>query len=793
MIMSENDAGWSCSRGKGDQSVSDTSPPGAPPISNEELRSILLESKSRYETLADTVPVGVVELDITGKIVFCNSVGAKLVGYAAPEVLGKKITEFLVDSGDMLYKSSGDIICRKPLPRTYITKIRTKDGKILAVKANWDYRKDSRGKIVGFLTSLVNDKLDDDTAEDFRNFPLNADRTEDGIMWLTMSGEIVRANSSLCRITGYGRDELMHMTVSDLSSALADSLKNMNSVRNREIHPEMSFSIKTGFRNREGKLCAVEVFVDILDCDRKEYICAVVHETRKRKLTGNEYLLESETKYRDLVEHSLVGFYIIQDGFFRFVNDRFCRIHGYAREEIVDKKGPGFNVYPDDLKKVEEHLINRIAKRSSEVEYEFRAIRKDGYLMTVKTAGCSIVFNGRPAVMGTIVDITREKTLEMQLQQAQKMEAIGALAGGVAHDFNNILTALIGYSKLLQMKMDSGSPLKGYVENILASSEKAAGLTRNLLAFSRKQAVQLKPIKVHNIINGVKKLLERLITEDIDLKIIDRSTGTTIMADESQMNQVLLNLGTNARDAMPMGGRLVISMKEVTLSSRFLKNYGRIKPGRYAAVSVADNGQGMDEKTKQKIFDPFYTTKETGKGTGLGLSIVYGIVKEHGGFITVYSEHGRGTMFRIYLPVITGVIEDEHAKFQTDMLRGTETVLIAEDDQSVRKVITEVLSRAGYNTIEAVDGEDAIKKFIRYQRELSLVMLDVVMPKKNGKEVSENIRRLCSDTKIIFVSGYTGDVLLSKGLIGDEYDFLQKPVPPQKLLSKVREVLDRHT
>ena len=438
---------------------------------------------------------------------------------------------------------------------------------------------------------------------------------------------------------------------------------------------------------------------------------------------------------------------------------------------------------------VEENIRKRLTGQADDIEYEFRALRKDGNVINVKVLGSSILYNGRPAATGTIIDITREKTLESQLRQAQKMEAIGTLAGGVAHDFNNILTALTGYGTLLQLKLDKENPLRHYVDQILSASMKGANLTRSLLAFSRKQPIILNPVNLNNIIKGTEKLLRRLLTEDIILKTLLASDDIMIMADPTQIDQILFNLITNARDAMPKGGSLTIETKTVILDKEFVTIHGFGKPGKYALLSISDTGIGMDAAVKEHIFDPFFTTKEVGKGTGLGLSTIYGIVKQHNGYITVYSEPDIGTTFRIYFP-LTGASVETDTSSSESIRGGKETILVAEDNKEVRHLIKNILVEFGYTIIEAKDGEDAINKFNKHKN-IDLLILDSVMPKKNGKAVYDEINATNPHIKVIFTSGYTRDVILDKGIEDKKFDFIAKPLSPKELLEKVREVLDR--
>ncbi len=391
----------------------------------------------------------------------------------------------------------------------------------------------------------------------------------------------------------------------------------------------------------------------------------------------------------------------------------------------------------------------------------------------------------------TISDITEKKALEAQLLHAQKMEAVGTLASGIAHDFNNILSAIMGYGSLLQMKMKSDDPLRMHVDHILESSNRAAQLTKGLLAFSRKQVIRMTPVKLHEIVQGVQKLLVRIIGEDVRLEVRLCEQELDISADSGQIEQVLMNLATNARDAMPSGGSLYISTTMIELDEDFIVVHGYGKRGAYALISVTDNGDGIDAGTIKKIFEPFYTTKGVGKGTGLGLAIVYGIVKQHDGYINVYSEPGKGTTFKIYLPLIKKSDVEATAPVKSKSMKGgSETILVAEDDNPLRDILSSLLKEFGYRVIEAKDGEEALRKFQENQDAVHLVVLDVVMPGMNGKEVGDAIIKIRPHTKILFQSGYPVDSIQQKGLFNDAEHYLYKPSSPQVFLDKVRKILD---
>ncbi len=381
--------------------------------------------------------------------------------------------------------------------------------------------------------------------------------------------------------------------------------------------------------------------------------------------------------------------------------------------------------------------------------------------------------------------------LRAQLLQAQKMQAIGQLTGGIAHDFNNILTAIISYGNLLITKMGESDPLRTYVDSMLSSSERAANLVTGLLAFSRKQIMNPKPVDMNQIIKRVETLLRRLIGEDIELKTLLIDKELIVMADTNQIEQVLMNLATNARDAMPNGGTITLGTELAEIDDEFIKVHGYGEVGKYALITFSDTGAGMDEQTKEKIFEPFFTTKDVNKGTGLGLAMAYGIIKQHNGYINVYSELGEGTTFRIYLQFVKYKREEKEPETISVARGGTETILVAEDNAEVRAVTNEILTGAGYKILEAVDGEDAIHKFMENKDEINLLILDAIMPKKNGKEAYEAISQAKPDVKVIFTSGYTADIIYSKGVVKKGFDFLLKPFPLYVLLKKVRNALDK--
>ncbi|HHT9147293.1 MAG TPA: ATP-binding protein, partial [Candidatus Wunengus sp. YC61] len=393
-------------------------------------------------------------------------------------------------------------------------------------------------------------------------------------------------------------------------------------------------------------------------------------------------------------------------------------------------------------------------------------------------------------------DITERKKLEAekdiireQLFHTQKLESVGTLAGGIAHDFNNMLTAIIGYGDLLNREMQGNDSLRNYIQKILKSAEKAANLTKGLLAFSRKQPYNPEPVSVNNIVKEIEGLLSKIIREDIKFKTALTDKECVVKADSGQMDQVLINLVTNARDAMPDGGKLTILTDVIAFDNEFIETHGFGKIGQYAMVSVSDTGTGMDKSTMEKIFEPFFTTKEVGKGTGLGLAMVYGIIKQHNGYIHVNSEVGKGSTFKVYLPLIKSKVRHSKGDIQLAIKGGTETILVAEDEENVRSLIKIMLEGHGYTVIEAVDGRNAIDKFRENKDAIHLLLLDVIMPDKNGREVYDAIKETMPDIKTIFMSGYSKDVI-HEDISRLGVSFIWKPVLPTVLLKKVRAALD---
>jgi signal transduction histidine kinase/CheY-like chemotaxis protein len=426
--------------------------------------------------------------------------------------------------------------------------------------------------------------------------------------------------------------------------------------------------------------------------------------------------------------------------------------------------------------------------------YELEIIAKDGRKVMLEVSSRILFVQGKPVgVEGIGRDISDRKVLEEELRHSQKMEAVGRLAGGIAHDFNNLLTAVLGHSELLLATPSLDTTIREDLKEIRKAGERAASLTRQLLAFSRKQILELRILDLNAVIAGMQTLLSRLIGEHIHLSIVNAPDLGRVRADQGQLEQVILNLAINARDAMPEGGQLTIGTANVDLDEAYAIGHPTAKPGRYVMIAVSDTGDGMDAATRARIFEPFFTTKEQGKGTGLGLSMVYGIIRQSDGYIWVYSEPGYGSSFKIYLPWVgQGSVGETDAPkdIATVPFPCDERVLVVEDEPAVRNLVRTVLKKQGYSVVQASDGPEALRLAGEYEGPIHLLLTDTVMPLMNGLELARRLSAIRPETRVLVMSGYTEDRAVRHGALSADTSFLQKPFTPDALAKKVREVLD---
>ena len=508
---------------------------------------------------------------------------------------------------------------------------------------------------------------------------------------------------------------------------------------------------------------------------------------------NEEALRHSEARYRSLVQSAVYGIYrSALDGKFLDMNPAVVSMLGYNSAEEVLALDPNYDVFvdPAEFSSLTQNI--RDGARLNNVEVRWK--RKDSKVITVRLSGHLVSSPEEPAEVLEIIaeDVTEQRVLENQFRQAQKMEAVGRLAGGVAHDFNNLLTVISGYTEVLLERTDAANQLYPKILAIHQATERATSVTRQLLAFSRKQMLELKVVDVNSIVVEMERLLRPLIGENIALETrLARDLGRT-RADAGQIEQVIMNLVVNSKDAMAGGGKITIQTENADLHKDELsREHSYIHPGCYVVLSVTDNGQGMDKETQARIFEPFFTTKEKGKGTGLGLSTVYGIVKQSGGYILVDSQPGQGTTFRIYLPRVEEVAEAVgRAQVNQTRNRGSETVLLVEDEESVRQLVRETLEAQGYQILEAENGEEALR-IANTHSDIDMLITDVVMPGMGGRELSARLCASHPQTKLLYLSGYTEDAIVHEGVLEPGTAFLQKPFTLQTLSRKVREVLER--
>jgi len=519
---------------------------------------------------------------------------------------------------------------------------------------------------------------------------------------------------------------------------------------------------------------------------QENQIIAIIRNVTERKL-AEMALFESEVKYRSIVEESSFGVFIIWKGIFRFVNKMFCEIHGCGYDEIVDKLGPKDFVLPEDLPLLEEN-IKKTREAGKTSEFSLRIRSKTGEIRSTKAVWSHISYNGKRAVIGTLLDMSKEKVLEEQLLQSQKLETVGRLTGGIAHDFNNMLGVVLGNTQLAKMLVSPGDQIYDYCSSIEKATARAADFVRQLLAFSRRQVLELKVVDLNEVLLSFKKMTQRIIGEHIDMKIVFPPELPKIKADITQINQVLLNLVVNAKDSMPDGGKLLVESSPAQISQEYSNVHLDAAPGKYVVLSVSDTGVGIPKKVVNQIFEPFFTTRAG--GSGLGLSVVYGIVKQHGGFINVYSEPDIGTTFKVYLPAIseTEVAEEDIVK---PILGGNETILMVEDDEDLRKIIPKLLQTLGYTVIIASDGEEGINLFKKAYHEIDLVLLDVVMPKMSGREAYEEMKKIKPSVSALFVTGYSLNGIHTNFILQQGIEALQKPYSFEAIAIKIREILDK--
>jgi two-component system, cell cycle sensor histidine kinase and response regulator CckA len=609
------------------------------------------------------------------------------------------------------------------------------------------------------------------------------------------NGAILDANPAACEFYGYACEALTRMNMSDVNVLSPDQVRAEMTAALSEQRNHFIFK----HRLADGAVRDVEVYSGPIQIRGRKLLYSIIHDITERMQT-EQALVESEEKFRMAFDASpdAVNVNRLHDGLYVNVNEGFTRLTGYARNEVIGKTSLEINIWEDSSDR--KNLVLMLQEKGLYENLEARFKRKDGSHATALMSARLIYLNNEPHILSITRDMTElkqaqavGKKLEDQLRQAQRLESIGRLAGGVAHDFNNILSIILGYSELLLGVKSGNSPESGMIGEIHHAAIRARDLTRQLLAFSRKQVLDIKPIDVTGVVTGFERLLRRVLGEDIELVLALSGNPLFVRADSVQLEQVLMNLTVNARDAMTDSGTLTIETTSVYLDDTYAQSKPGTKPGNYVMIGISDTGCGIEKEIQDRIFDPFFTTKSKEKGTGLGLATSYGIIKQHGGNIWVYSEPGQGTTFKIYLPICsTPPVHALKSIKDNEIVSASATILIVEDDKQVLRLAEGILKKAGYRVIISDSVENAIEQAGQYKDPVHLVLTDVVMPVMKGPEVFSRISEIHPEADVLYMSGYTENVIVRQGILKDGIAFIQKPFSVGGLLEKVQEVLLRN-
>jgi PAS domain S-box-containing protein len=761
----------------------------------------LRKSEAQYRRLLDTTYEGVMVFDAEMRVTYVNQRLVEMLGVSAEEVIGHSALNFVVTTSrsdvEQQWQHRKDGIKDQ-----YDLCLQRKDGSDLWVIVCATPILDERGEFIGslsMLTDITERKRAEEKLQEVARSREESRALLDTILSTAPIGfafhncelEYERINETLAAINGLAMEQHIGRTLHDVLPEMAAMLEPLlrRVLETREPLIDLEMSGETPADPGQQHYWLLSSYPVRTPGGEMLGVGVLVSEITERK-RAQEALLQSEQRYRLLFERNPHPMWVfnLETLAFLEVNDAAIHHYGYTREEFLAMTIK--EIRPaEDIPNLLDNVSRDLPQYEEAGVWQHR--KKDGTIIDVEITAHELAFYGRPAQIVLAYDVTERRSLEEQLRQSQKLEAVGQLAGGVAHDFNNLLTVITGYSDLSLRRLDKDNPLRSNLEEIRKAGERAASLTRQLLAFSRKQVLQPKVLQLNAIVADVDKMLRRLIGEDIDsLTVLEPSLGQ-VKADPGQIEQVILNLAVNARDAMPKGGKLTIETANVYLDNQYVRRHTAILPGHYVMLAVSDTGCGIDAETQVRMFEPFFTTKEQGKGTGLGLSTVYGIVKQSGGNIWVYSEVGKGTTFKIYLPRIDGVTEMNEARdTPAELPQGRETVLLTEDEEQVRQMIRKILEMNGYHVLEASGGDEALAIYKQHEGQIDLIMTDVVMPQMSGRELAQSLEVLHPGIKVLYMSGYTDDAIVRHGLLDQEIAFLQKPFTPDALMRKVREVLD---
>jgi PAS domain S-box-containing protein len=770
----------------------------------KKMEQVLLEREEQYRTLLETMEEGYYEVDLAGKLTFVNDSFSKM--HARENMLGMTNREYMSkETARRVYEIFNGVYKTGHPVRLVEWEIIKGNGQKAIVEASVYLINNAQGERIGFR-GIERDITERKRAEEALRQSEERYRTiletmQEAYYENDLAGHFTFVNDALCRHLGYSKEELIGKASRQFQDE-ANTKRTYQAFNEIYRTGEPVKALETEYIRKDGTKGTYEVSASLIrDAQGKPFGFRGVSRDVTERKQAEEALRHSEERYRTIIEN-------IQDGYFEndlagnftFVNDVISRHLRYTRDELI---GMNYRQYTDEenAKKLYQHYIGLYRTGQPIKPFEAGYVGKDGTkLLAEISVSLMRDSEGKPiGFRGISRDITERKqaeeeklSLQEQLRQSQKMEAIGQLAGGVAHDFNNLLTVIKGYSQLSLLDLKEDGPLRGNIQEIEKATQRATDLTRQLLAFSRRQILDLKVLDLNVLLKDLEKMLRRIIGEDIQLITLLSEDLGKVKIDPSQIEQVIFNLAVNARDAMPSGGKLAIETANVELDEEYAHAHVSVAPGRYVRLSVSDTGVGMTQEVKEKVFEPFFTTKEKGKGTGLGLSMVYGIVKQSNGNIWLYSEPGRGTTFRIYFPRTEEEADTLRERQEAEFFpRGSETVLLVEDDELVRDLAIRLLGQQGYRILHAANGQEALQVAKEHLGEtIHLLLTDIVMPQMGGKELSDWLRISRPNIKVLFTSGYADNAIVHHGVLDRGTHFLQKPFSLKTLSRKVREVLD---
>jgi PAS domain S-box-containing protein len=765
--------------------------------SDEELEQRL----ARAEAALQVIPYGIQHADLQGRIVAASDAYHRMLGYAPGELIGYHIWDF--DPSPEQVRRVRDyfehLVAEQPRPEPFASQNRRRDGTIIDVLVHWDYRRDECGALRGF-TSVVTDISPVENAhralrESEERFRTVLEGLPGGVFAHDLDGRFLLVNEAACNNTGFGREELLELTVADIDP---DSVpRDDQRVLWQRLASGGFAHLESVHRRRDGSRYPVEVHLSAIQLDGRPAVLAVAYDITERQGLERE-LRESEMRFRMLVESAPVAILAMRDGKYVFGNPAAAALLGYPHPDDFTGLDGLQTIAPEFRDAVRERML-RVAEGWANPPQEMQLLRRNGQRVWVISTSVAVQLDGRPAVLIVGQNITRQKRieeekarLEEQYRQAQKMESVGRLAGGVAHDFNNMLSVILGNVQLADSELPPVAGVRAQLEEIERAARHSVELTRQLLAFARKQTVSPLILDLNETVAGMLGMLQRLIGEEIALRWRPAADLWPIMMDPGQIDQLLVNLCLNARDAIGGVGEIAIETARVNLGAADGGDEPEHQAGDHVLLSVSDSGAGMDAETLGKIFDPFFTTKPKGKGTGLGLSTVYGIVMQNGGFVTVDSEPGQGTCFRLYFPRYAGepCRPRRPARAEAATPLGSETLLLVEDEPAVLALGEQMLRKLGYRVLTAATPAAAIELVAHHEGPIHLVITDVVMPEMNGRDLAERLLALRPELKVLYMSGHTDDAIARHGVLQDGLHFMHKPFSRLELADKVREALD---